>query len=54
MRYAYNEIGQIVNWVIFYFEAGDEPIAEDVFDLVERSDKPPTSIVWNSECMYPA
>lgn len=53
MRYAYNETQQIVSGVIFYFEAGDEPIAEDVFDLIEEFEKPPTSVVWNGECMYP-
>jgi len=53
MRYVYNKTGKIINGVIFYFEAADEPIAEDIFNLIEESEKPPTSVVWNGECMYP-
>ena len=54
MRYANNEIRQIVNGVIFYFEVGDEEIATDVFEIVEASVKPPTSVVWKEECMSSA
>lgn len=53
MRYANNKIGGIINGVIFYFEEGDEEIATDVFELVEVSARPPTSIAWNGECMSP-
>ena len=54
MRYAYNKIAQITNGVIFYFEVGDEEIAIDVLELVEASEKPPTSIVWSGECVTAA
>lgn len=54
MRYANNEIRKIVNGVIFYFETGDEEIAIDVFEIVEASEKLPTSVAWNGECMNPA
>ena len=54
MRYADNVIGGIVNGVIFYFEEGDEVIAIDIFELVEASEKPPTSIAWNGECLNAA
>ena len=54
MRYADNTIGGIVNGVIFYFEEGDEVIAIDIFEVVEASEKPPTSVAWNGECMSAA
>ena len=47
MRYADNTIGGIVNGVIFYFEEGDEVIAIDIFEIVEASEKPPTSVAWS-------
>lgn len=54
MRYSYNKTREIINGVIFYFDEGDEEIATDVLKLVEASEKPPTSIVWNGECLTAA
>ena len=54
MRYANNEMGRIVNGVIFYFEEGDYEIATDVLDLIDASEKPPTSVAWSGECMNDA
>lgn len=54
MRYADNQTKGVVNGVIFYFEEGDEQIATDVFEIVNGSERPPTSVVWNGECLTSA
>ena len=48
MRYAYNEIGGLINGVIIFFEKGDEEIAEETLRVVDASDQRPTGIVRDS------
>ena len=46
MKYAYNEVGGLINGVIFFFEPGDEELAREAFGVINRSLQSPTSIVW--------
>ena len=46
MRYAYNEVGGLINGVIFFFEKGDTEIAAATFEVINASEQKPTSIVW--------
>lgn len=48
MRYAYNEIGGLINGVILYFEKDDEEIIAETLRVIEASDQRPTSIVRDS------
>ena len=48
MRYAYNEVGGLINGVIFFFEKGDEEITEETLRVIEASDQLPTSVVRDS------
>lgn len=47
MRYAYNEVGRLINGVIFFFEKGDTEIAIQTFEVIKTSKQLPTSIAWN-------
>lgn len=48
MRYAYNEIGGLINGVMFFFEKGDEEIVAATFEVINASDQTPTSVVRDS------
>lgn len=50
MRYAYNEVGGLINGVMFFFEKGDTEIAAATFEVIKSSEQLPTSIVWNGAC----
>lgn len=50
MRYAYNEVGELINGVIFFFEKGDTEIAVRTFEVINASKQWPTSVVWNGTC----
>lgn len=48
MRYAYNEVGGLINGVMFFFEKGDDEIVEQTLRVIEASDQTPTSTVRDS------
>src|SRR3989344_8198274 len=47
MRYAYNEVGGLINGIIFFFQNGDTEIATATFEVINASEQRPTGIVWN-------
>ena len=47
MRYAYNEVGDLINGIIFFFQNGDAEIATATFEVINASEQRPTGIVWN-------
>jgi len=53
MRYAYNEVGGLVNGVNFFFEKGDDEIVGETFRGMADSRQLPTSILWNGLHMTP-
>ncbi|MBI2068636.1 MAG: hypothetical protein HYT67_00810 [Candidatus Yanofskybacteria bacterium] len=50
MLYAYNEVGGLINGVMFFFEKGDTEIAAATFEVINASEQTPTGIVWNGDC----
>lgn len=54
MRYSYNEVGGLINGVMFFFEKGDTEIAVRTFKAINASEQLPTSIVWNGDCPAPS
>ena len=47
MLYAYNEVGELINGVIFFFEKDDAEIATATFEVINTSGQRPIGIVWN-------
>ena len=54
MRYTYNEVGKLINGVMFFFEKGDTEIAMGTFEIINASEQLPTSIVWNGDSPAPS
>ena len=51
MRYAFNDVGLLLNGAIFYFEEGDEEIALHTLEFIVASDFHPTSVVWGGQSL---
>lgn len=54
MRYAYDEVGRLVNGVMFFFEKGDEEIAAATFEVINASEQLPTGILWGEYSPTPS
>lgn len=54
MRYAYDEVGRLVNGVMFFFEKGDTEIALGTFEVINASEQLPTGIIWNGHSPTPS
>ena len=54
MRYFYNDLGKLINGVIFFFEKGDVEIAIKTFELILTSKQVPASIVWEGHSTIPS